>query len=144
LTVALVFRRWRETAVAWFSLLTATAAVALFLYLAKVKLAFVNFAALPISFGIGVDYAVNVARRYYVDGRQRMVEALRSSGGAVVLCSLTTMLSYLALLGSHNLGIRSLGSIAAVAEASCLLAAVVLVPAVYLVLEGRSPVVPGG
>jgi predicted RND superfamily exporter protein len=144
LTVALVFRRWRETAVVWFSLLTATAAVALFLYLAKVKLAFVNFAALPISFGIGVDYAVNVARRYCVDGRQSMVETLRSSGGAVVLCSLTTMLSYLALLGSHNLGIRSLGSIAAVAEASCLLAAVVLVPAVYLVLEGRSPVVPGG
>jgi predicted RND superfamily exporter protein len=48
------------------------------------------------------------------------------------------MLSYLALLGSHNLGIRSLGSIAAVGEVCCLLAAVVLLPSIYLVIERRN------
>jgi predicted RND superfamily exporter protein len=138
LTVSLVFRRWRERAVVSFALLTATAAVAIFLRQANVKLTFLNFAALPISFGIGVDYAVNVAQRYCADRQRGIVEALRTSGGAVVLCSLTTLLSYLALLGSNNLGIRSLGAIAAVAEASCLLAAVVLLPAVYLLLERRS------
>jgi len=47
------------------------------------------------------------------------------------------MLSYLALLGSHNLGIRSLGAIAAIGEVSCLLSAVVLLPSVYLLVERR-------
>ena len=137
LTLALVFRRWQVVLIVSFALLTATAALAVFLQRAQVKLTFLNFAALPISFGIGVDYAVNIAQRYLADGKRSIQEALRTSGGAVVLCSLTTMLSYLALLGSQNLGIRSLGAIAAVAEASCLLAAVVLLPAVYLLLEHR-------
>ena len=30
----------------------------------KVKLNFLNFIALPITFGIGVDYSVNVVQRY--------------------------------------------------------------------------------
>ena len=109
--------------------------VGAFLYLAHVRINFLNFAALPITFGIGVDYAVNVAQRYYADargGRWDAVHALRTSGGAVVLCSLTTMLGYLALLGSHNQAIRSLGLIAVVGEMSCLLAAVVILPALWL------------
>jgi predicted exporter len=111
--------------------------VVCFLLMAGVKLNFLNFVALPITFGIGVDYAVNVAQRYEADGGRGILEALRTSGGAVVLCSLTTMLGYLALLGSHNAAIRSLGTIAAVGELSCLLAAVLVMPALWVVLEGR-------
>jgi predicted RND superfamily exporter protein len=54
-----------------------------------------------------------------------------------VLCSLTTMLGYLALLGSHNQAIRGLGEIAAVGEMSCLLAAVVVLPALWVTVERR-------
>jgi predicted RND superfamily exporter protein len=109
--------------------------VALFLYFAGVKLTFLNFAALPITFGIGVDYSVNIAQRHHADGGRDILSVLRTSGGAVVLCSLTTLLGYVALLGSHNLGIRSLGAIAAMGEVSCLLAAVLVLPALYLVIE---------
>jgi predicted exporter len=112
--------------------------VALFLVAADVKLNFLNFAALPITFGIGVDYAVNVAQRYEADGGRDVLAVLRTSGGAVVLCSLTTMLGYLALLGSHNAAIRGLGAIAAVGEVSCLLAAVLVLPSLWLLAE-RTP-----
>jgi len=54
-----------------------------------------------------------------------------------VLCSLTTMLGYLALLGSLNRAIRSLGTIAVVGEVCCLLSAVVFLPALWLVVERR-------
>jgi predicted RND superfamily exporter protein len=108
-----------------------------------VKLNFLNFAALPITFGIGVDYAVNVAQRYEADRGKDILSALRTSGGAVVLCSLTTMLGYVALVGSHNAAIRSLGAIAAVGEVSCLLAAVLVLPSVWLILERRGARVAG-
>src|SRR5204862_396267 len=56
----------------------------------KLKLNFVNFAVLPITFGIGVDYAVNLYQRY----RQTcsVEEALSSSGGAVALVGLPYLL----------------------------------------------------
>jgi predicted RND superfamily exporter protein len=138
LAVLITFRQggWHALTVL-FALLVGVAGEALFLYLADVKLSFLNFAALPITFGIGVDYAVNVVQRYRADGSRDIIDALRTTGGAVVLCSLTTILSYLSLLGSHNRAIRSLGTIAVVGEVSCLLAAVTVLPALWLVIERR-------
>jgi uncharacterized membrane protein YdfJ with MMPL/SSD domain len=120
-----------------FALLVGVAGEAVFLYAWNVKLSFLNFAALPITFGIGVDYAVNVVQRYRADGSRDILAALRTTGGAVVLCSLTTTLGYLALIGSANRAIRSLGLIAVVGEVSCLLAAVTVLPALWLLVERR-------
>jgi hypothetical protein len=53
---------------------------------------------------------------------------MRSTGGAVVLNSLTTTLGYLALLGSVNQAVRSLGMIAVLGEVCCLVAAMVALP----------------
>lgn len=147
IAVVATFGRSLRSLVVLFALAVGSAGVALFLYVAKVKLNFLNFAALPITFGIGVDYAVNVAQRYYADGNKNVVSTLRTSGGAVVLCSLTTILGYLALLGSHNQAIRSLGTIGVVGEVCCLLAAVLVLPALWLTVQGRqsrAPSTPSG
>jgi predicted RND superfamily exporter protein len=120
-----------------FALLVGVAGEAVFLYFDDVKLNFMNFPALPITFGIGVDYAVNVVQRYRADGSRDILGALRTTGGAVVLCSLTTTLGYLALIGSANRAIRSLGTIAVVGEVSCLLAAMTVLPALWLLVERR-------
>jgi predicted RND superfamily exporter protein len=121
-----------------FALAVGVAGEAVFLDLAKIKINFLNFAALPITFGIGVDYAVNVVQRYRQEGGRDILGVLRTTGGAVVLCSLTTTLGYLALIGSRNRGIRSLGVIAVVGEVSCLLAAVTFLPALWLLVERRA------
>jgi predicted RND superfamily exporter protein len=137
-TVFAAFRRGPYLAAVLFAFAVGCGGVACFLFFAGVKLNFLNFSALPITFGIGVDYAVNVAQRHQADGGKDVLRVLRTSGGAVVLCSLTTMLGYLALLGSHNGAIRGLGAIAAVGELSCLLAAVLVLPSVWWLLE-RNP-----
>jgi hypothetical protein len=53
----------------------------------------------------------------------------------VVLCSLTTTLGYLALIFSANRAIVSFGIAAAAGEISCILAAVLVLPAL---LEWRA------
>jgi predicted RND superfamily exporter protein len=136
--VLVAFRRGPYLAAVLFAFAVGCGGVACFLYVADVKLNFLNFSALPITFGIGVDYAVNVAQRYEADGGKDVLRVLRTSGGAVVLCSLTTMLGYVALVGSHNAAIRGLGAIAAVGELSCLLAAVLVLPSLWRLLE-RNP-----
>jgi predicted RND superfamily exporter protein len=138
ITVFIAFRRGgRHAASVLLALLVGIGVEAAFLYIAHVRINFLNFAALPITFGIGADYAVNVVLRYRADGSRDILGALRTTGGAVVLCSLTTMLSYAALVSSHNRGIRSLGTIAVVGEVGCLLAAVTFVPALWLLIERR-------
>ncbi len=136
LTVLIAFHKsGLHAATVLAALLVGVAGEAAFLHFANVKLNFLNFAALPITFGIGVDYAVNVVLRYRADGDRNILSALRTTGGAVVLCSLTTTFGYLALVGSHNRAIRSLGIIAVVGEVSCLLAAVTFLPALWLLIE---------
>jgi hypothetical protein len=105
------------------------------LQLEGMKLNFLNFVALPISIGVGADYAVNLLERYRLLGPAQIRRVLRETGGAVVLCSLTTTLGYLALTFSANRAIVSFGIAAAAGEISCILAAVLVLPAL---LEWRA------
>lgn len=87
------------------------------------RVTFLNFVALPITLGIGIDYAVNVAHR---DDDQ----PLRTSGAAVFICSLTTIIGYASLLIDDNLAIRGFGKASLIGEIACLLAALIIVPAI--------------
>ena len=100
------------------------------LELAPLKLNFLNFVALPITVGVGADYAVNVMQRYRLAGQ--MERAVVETGGAVVLCSLTTMLGYSALTASANRAIRSFGVAAAAGEICCVITGVLVLPAFLL------------
>jgi len=101
----------------------------------KLKLNFVNFAVLPITFGIGVDYAVNLYQRY----RQTcsVEEAVSSSGGAVALCSVTTIIGYATLVTADNQAIQSFGLTAVIGEITCLTAALFALPAVLSLRDRR-------
>jgi len=104
------------------------------------RLNFLNFVAFPITFGNGVDYGVNVMRRYALERGGRGAAdavsiAVRESGGAVILCSLTTIICYSSLYVSANQALNSFGLAMAISEITCLLAAVLSMPA-YLVLRG--------
>lgn len=115
--------------------------LALFLSVADIKINFFNFLALPITFGISVDYSVNLLQRHDACPSRDVRHVLRTTGGAVVLCSLTTILGYSALLGSINQAIHGLGLLAVLGEVSCLLSALVVLPA-YLWLRKQQRVDP--
>lgn len=104
--------------------------------LVGMKLNFLNFVALPITIGVGADYAVNIMQRYRLEGPERLHRVLVETGGAVILCSLTTILGYVALTFSVNRAIQSFGFAAAAGEIGCLVAAVIVLPA-FLVWRRR-------
>ncbi|MDQ2645700.1 MAG: MMPL family transporter [Myxococcota bacterium] len=100
------------------------------------KINFLNFVALPITIGVGVDYSVNVMQRYRISGGD-MRRVIVETGGAVVLCSLTTLVSYLSLTLSINGAIRSFGIAAAIGELCCMLNGVLVLPALLYWLDQR-------
>jgi predicted RND superfamily exporter protein len=95
--------------------------------LAGLKINFLDFVALPITLGLGIDYAINVADRAT---RSDPLVALRTTGGSVLVCSLTTVIGYLSLLASEILAIRGFGLASLIGEVTCMIAAFVVVPAV--------------
>ena len=55
---------------------------------------------------------------------------MRAGAPAIVLCSLTTVVGYGSLLVSSNPAIRSFGTAAVLGEVTCLLAALIVLPAI--------------
>ncbi len=107
---------------------------------AGLKVNFLDFVALPITIGIGIEYAVNIVTRARQEGLDHGREVIASTGGAVVLCSYTTTVGYGSLLLSQNLGIRSFGVAAMLGEVTCLVVALFLAPALLsLMAKRRAP-----
>jgi len=105
--------------------------------LAGLKINFLDFVALPITLGLGIDYAINIADR--ATHADPMV-ALRSTGGTVLVCSLTTVIGYMSLLVSENLSIRGFGLASLIGELTCVVAAFVIVPAIIALPKlGEAP-----
>jgi len=105
---------------------------------ARVRLNFLNFVVLPITFGIGVDYAANIVQRYWLDGPGSLGRVLRETGGAVALCSATTIIGYASLLVADSRALAGFGLLASLGEVACLTAALVALPAWVM---GRSAAV---
>jgi predicted RND superfamily exporter protein len=103
---------------------------------ARVHVTFLNFIALPITFGIGAEYALNVVTRYREE--RNISRAVLSTGAAVALCSWTTIVGYGSLLAARNQALQGFGAMAILGEIACLSAAIVALPAVLL-WRGRRP-----
>jgi predicted RND superfamily exporter protein len=143
-TVVLVlvsFRRRRDSLLSIMALLSGILWMAGAMAGLGMKLNFLNFVAFPITFGNGVDYSINVLRRYRLEeqagNKEPILSAVRLSGGAVVLCSLTTIVGYTSLYVSANQAMNSFGLAMAISEVTCLMAAVLTMPAVMLILAQR-------
>jgi predicted RND superfamily exporter protein len=102
------------------------------------RLNMLNFIALPITFGIGVDYATNIFQRRRLHPEGGIVEAVRTTGGAVTLCSVTTIIGYSSLVIARNQALVSFGVLADLGEVACLAAALLALPAVLRWREARA------
>jgi predicted RND superfamily exporter protein len=102
-----------------------------------IKLNFLNFIAIPITLGIGVDYSINMVHRWRIEGKGSLPTIVRETGGAIMLCSLTTVLGYLALLQSVNPAVRSFGLVAVIGELTCVSSVMVVLPAFLRLIDAK-------
>lgn len=100
--------------------------------LAGIRVNFLDFIALPITLGLGVDYAINIAHPAYLEYKDPF-ESVRKSGSSVFICSLTTIVGYGSLMVSDNLAIYGFGLASLIGEITCVVAALALVPAIVFV-----------
>jgi predicted RND superfamily exporter protein len=92
-----------------------------------VRVNMLNFAAVPITIGVGADYLVNLygaMDAFGVSARR----ACARMGGAILLCSATTVVGYLSLVMAQSGALRTFGWAAVLGEISAVLTVLVILP----------------
>jgi predicted RND superfamily exporter protein len=100
------------------------------------KLNYVNFVVLPITFGIGCEYPFNVYDRSRLLGGD-VAAAVERVGGAVALCSFTTVVGYGSLIFADFQALRSFGRLAVSGELACVAGALLVLPALLRLTDAR-------
>ncbi|AKF06374.1 efflux RND transporter permease subunit [Sandaracinus amylolyticus] len=139
------FRRQRERALALVSMFAGVLWMIGLLAATGARLHFLNMIAFPITFGIGVEYGVNYVKRFLEekeahggDGVVAARAALEGAGGAVILCSLTTLIGYVSLYTSANRALNSFGLAMSLGEVTCVISSLLALPAILHLLESRA------
>lgn len=107
------------------------------LLLLDIRLNFFNYVTIPITIGIGADYAINFYYRYRIEGRGKVYYTLVTTGSAVALSSLTTIIGYGTMIIANSLSLASFGFMAIIGEFACVVFALVYLPAFLEYLDKK-------
>ncbi|EPG74721.1 export membrane protein [Leptospira fainei serovar Hurstbridge str. BUT 6] len=99
-----------------------------FMTLIGLKLNFMNVLVFPVVIGYGIQNGIYIYYRFRED--HDIVRAMAMVGPAVIASTLTTLVGWSALLLADQRGLHSIGKVATIGIAACLLIALTLLPAI--------------
>ena len=99
------------------------------------KLNYMNFMALPLILGIGIDDGVHILHRYHLEGKGSVPLILKYTGRAILLTSLTTMIGFGSMAFATMRGTASMGLVLVLGVGSCFLSSAFVLPALIAIYE---------
>jgi len=94
-----------------------------------------NIMAIPMIIGIGIDDGVHIVHRYQIEGRNSHKKVYASTGRAILLTSITTMLGFGSLWFATYRGLGSMGIALFIGVGTCFLATVFVIPVLIGMLK---------
>ncbi len=138
LIVFLDFRKFKVAVLVMSPIVLGVLLMTLFMMVFRIRLNFYNVVVAATVVGTSIDNSVHIYHRYRELGKGRLMDALRSSGGAALMSSLTNIFGFLGLaFASHN-GLKSIGDLAVSGMVACLLTTLVYFPALIQYLEDHN------
>jgi len=101
------------------------------------QLTVVNVMGIPLIIGIGIDDGVHIIHRWQREGRGKLRTIFASTGKAIFLTSLTTMLAFGSLIFSVWRGFGQLGGALAIGVGACFFTTVIILPGIIGFLERK-------
>ncbi|MGB3862223.1 MAG: MMPL family transporter, partial [Candidatus Aminicenantaceae bacterium] len=98
--------------------------------LTGMQITVMNIMALPMILGIGIDDGVHIVHRWRHEGKRNINTVFSSTGKAILLTSLTTMLAFGSLVFSIWRGFGHLGGALFIGVGACFLATVFILPGI--------------
>ncbi|MFH1726919.1 MAG: MMPL family transporter [Pseudomonadota bacterium] len=105
--------------------------------MAGMMLNVVNVMALPLIIGIGIDDGVHLVHRYNIEGPDNKI-IFSSTGKAILLTSLTTMIGFGSIIITPHRGMASMGIILVIGVGACFLTSVLILAPIFGILKKYS------
>jgi predicted RND superfamily exporter protein len=99
--------------------------------LTGMMLTIMNVMVLPIIIGIGIDDGVHIMHRWRNEGNSRIRTVFASTGKAIFLTSLTTMLAFGSMVFSVFRGFASFGAAMFLGVGACFITTVIILPGIF-------------
>ncbi|MBI4208216.1 MAG: MMPL family transporter [Deltaproteobacteria bacterium] len=96
-----------------------------------------NLIIVPLILGVGIDYSIHAVHRSLEEGGGPINLMEKSTGKAILLSALTTIIGFGALMIAHHRGVASLGALLTLGVGSALLIAILVLPAVLQLLHKK-------
>ncbi len=106
-----------------------------FLVITDFQLTYMTIMVVPLIIGIGIDDGVHIIHRYRIEGENSLPLVLRTTGKAIVLTSITTMVAFGSLAFSRMVGYQQVGITLFAGIGFLLILSTIFLPAVLKLLE---------
>lgn len=127
--VSLLFRNLRTVFFVLLPVLAGSIWTVGIMELIGLKLNMANLVILPLILGIGVVNGIHITHRYREEEDKNASVLGKSTGLAVLLSSLTTMIGFGSMMVADHYGVYSLGLVLTLGVFNCLVASVTFLPA---------------
>lgn len=127
--VSLLFRNLRTVFFVLLPVLAGSIWTVGIMELIGLKLNMANLVILPLILGIGVVNGIHITHRYREEEDKNSSVLGKSTGLAVLLSSLTTMIGFGSMMVADHYGVYSLGLVLTLGVFNCLVASVTFLPA---------------
>jgi len=107
------------------------------MYLTRQQITIMNIMGLPMIVGIGIDDGVHIVHRWLHEGKGKIRIVFASTGKAIFLTSLTTMLAFGSLVFSIWRGFAHLGGALFIGVGACFLTSVLILPGIMGFIERK-------
>jgi predicted RND superfamily exporter protein len=129
LIVWLHFKSWRRVWLVMLPMTTGTILTVGAMGILGMRFNFFNVAGIALIFGFGVDYGIYLMQTHVEEGGAEGSKTVRSVGGSIALCAVTTIASCGSLITTHYRGLASIGAVLCFGAVFCLAATLLLMPA---------------
>ncbi len=131
------FRSFKDALIAMLPLATGAIWMVGLMQIFGFQLDLMNVMALPLILGIGIDDGVHVVHRWRLEGPRSAAIVLSSTGKAVLLTSLTTILAFGSMMFSPFRGYASLSWALIFGVGACFLTTMIILPAFMGLLDKK-------
>lgn len=104
--------------------------------MSNVTISILMLSAFPLIFGIGIDDGVHIVHRFRENGD--IIKTISETGRAILLTTITTLVSFGALLFTNHSGLIGLGILVGVGVSLCFVFSVTILPVVLILFDQKN------
>jgi hypothetical protein len=131
------FRKWRITLFTLTPLVMGLIWMLGGMVLLNIRMNFVNAVILPMIIGMGIDNNVHLMHRYLEERGKDPIHALRTTGRAITMCTLTTILGFGSLVTARYQALSTMGWVTILGMGFCLITSLTFLPLILIRWKGR-------